>query len=86
MISKEEYEALLEDRPRKFGPEEVGFVETPDDVQAVCCACIHWFSNPARMNTVCEIMRLEPERDVPPLARCLWWTPDGKWYPLQEAQ
>lgn len=81
LASRDEYEALIDNRPRKFSPAEVGFVEKSDDAH-LCCGCIHWFINPARGSAVCEIMRPEPERDVPPQARCRFWTPDGEWYPL----
>lgn len=81
MVTKAEYDKLLDDRPRKFGPGEVGFQVRSDDAH-VCCGCIHWFANAARGAAVCEILRLPGEQDIPPQARCRFWTPDGEWYPL----
>jgi hypothetical protein len=81
VISRAEYEALLEDRPDKFGPDEVGYMEESESPE-VCCSCIHFFTNPTRMTNVCEVLRLEDDSNIPPLARCRFWTTDGSHYPL----
>ena len=83
LATKAQYESLLEDRPFKFEPEEVGYMERSDDAHC-CCSCIHWFNNPARATNVCEILRLPDDGNIPAQARCRWWTPDGTWYPLVE--
>jgi hypothetical protein len=76
-----DYNALLDDRPRKFGPDEVDYSPQSDDTY-VCCSCVHWFINPAQDAKVCEIVRLPTEADIPAQARCKFWTPDGGWLPL----
>lgn len=83
MISRDQYEQLLDDRPDKFDAEEVGFVKESNGAH-VCCSCIHFFHNPARSTTVCEIYRPDPEDNIPPLGGCNFWTPDGRRYPLLE--
>ena len=85
LVTELEYEALLADRPRKFNAEQVGF-QPESDSSEVCCSCMHYFVNPCRETKVCEIVRLDNEIEIPPLAKCQFWTADGFDHPLLEEE
>jgi hypothetical protein len=75
-------------RPHKFSAQEVDF-QFPAAGSAhfryQCGACWHYFSNATGEREVCEIMRLDPERNVPAGGTCCFWNRDGK-FPLLRAR
>lgn len=78
----DDYEQMLEDRPEKFEPEQVGFKQGGGTMGAGCGACVHFFKGTTR--TVCEIVRLPDEADIQPTDSCRFYTPDGTAHPLLE--
>lgn len=78
----EQYHDLMEDRPRKFTPEQAGYETKPVD-KHVCRACVHFFRSEAAKRTTCEIMRPENDSEnVMPHGWCRFWTGDYKTFPL----
>lgn len=79
MLSKSEYDAIVDDRPRKAAPEDVNF--RPDDGEGFpCVSCIHFYVGIAMEHTVCEIMR-PPDEQVPWNWTCNFHTSDGETFP-----
>ena len=86
LITIEEYELLMQDRPVKFGPSDVGFSRKPKYSQT-CDACVHWFKSPAAKRNTCEIMRPDDgDENVQPFNWCRYWTADYKTFPLLEKE
>jgi len=80
--SLEDYEHLLEDRPRKFSPAEVGFQKDKTGLYP-CLSCVHFYIGMAMEHNVCEIMRPEDEQ-IPWDFTCQFHTMDGKTFPKME--
>lgn len=80
MVTKEQYESLLNDRPRKFTPSQVNFHKAAQD-EPICIGCIHWYSGMAMGHNVCEIMRPKSE-EVPWDWTCMFNTRDGETFLL----
>lgn len=71
-----EYFRMLEDRPEKFTPEQVGYKEkAPRGQDEKCWRCAHFYYSAIDLHNVCEIMRPASE-DVKPEGACLFWTDD----------
>lgn len=82
MISKKEYEEILEDRPDKFAPDEVDFRRATGK-EPRCDECLHYFRRAVDGHAVCEIMRpLTVTEMVLPEMTCDYQTPDGESFPL----
>jgi hypothetical protein len=82
MIEFKEYLELLDDRPKKFTAEEVGFNEEAPEGEPPCASCVHYYTNLIGEFAVCEILRLNPEAYIPPFANCKFWNMDRKDFPL----
>jgi hypothetical protein len=81
--TKAEYERLLADRPRKFTGAEAGYVPAAkNDGDYTCSDCLHFYTGKAAGRSVCEVVRLTPERSIEPKARCKFWTHAGLKFPL----
>jgi hypothetical protein len=82
-VTKEMYDRLIENRPFKFAPEEVGYQKADDGNR--CDTCIHFFLRKTDGFAVCEIMR-DPDGDesVIPNYRCMFQSSDGEEYPYIE--
>lgn len=83
--SLKEYQALLEERPRKFTAAEVQFGIDP---KHPCAGCLHYYIGVQAEAHVCEIYRPEKKKiedeDVPPEGSCRFWTVDGTTFPKLE--
>lgn len=80
-VSFEEYVRLLEDRPNKFTPDQVGY-QPRGGKHHNCGRCAHFFSSIER--TVCEIMRIggdESYKDVERDGYCVFFNSDRQEYP-----
>jgi hypothetical protein len=86
MVNLDEYAELIEERPRKFTPEEVGYVEAPEGSAIRCAGCLHYYRRAIDGFATCEIMRSdETDRSgVEPDYRCQFQTVDGVVFPLME--
>ena len=80
MIDMELYQRLLENRPFKFGAEDVGYQKGEEHH---CDGCIHFFTRKVDGFHVCEIFRPGEEEEESIIAnyRCDWWTDDGENFP-----
>ncbi len=83
LITITEYEKLVADRPQKFSAEQVGYKDhTPRGQNEICSSCLHFYRGEVAERTVCEIFRPEGGKDVEALGFCLFWTLEGKRFPL----
>jgi hypothetical protein len=82
-----DYLELIEDRPRKFTPAEVGYVEAPEGSAITCNGCLHYYRRGIDGHSTCEIMRDErtDREGVRPDWRCRFQTVDGSSWPLVDA-
>lgn len=81
MVSKQRYEDLVSDRPKKFTALEIGFIHKATD-EHICGACWHFYKGKAAKRTVCEIYEGKGEdRKVPAAGSCSFWTNDGTNFP-----
>lgn len=81
-----DYHQLMDDRPVKFTPEQVGYTPRPK-FKETCDACVHWFKSPAAKRAVCEIMRPRSESEsVAPYGWCRFWTEDYRNFPLLDKE
>lgn len=83
-INEKQYQALLNERPRKFTAEQVDYRDADGDDR--CCNCQHYFNRPADNWGVCEIFRsVETDKvGVKPGYTCNWMTWDGESFPNQD--
>lgn len=81
--SLEEYEKLVEERPRKWSAEQVNY--RPGDGPEFCKGCRHFYERRLDRFGVCEVFRSKEtdEEGVQPNFVCDWWTQDGRKFPLQ---
>lgn len=79
-VTKREYDELMEDRPKKFTPGEVGYRDAQRG-EPCCAGCMHYFVGLVMGRNVCEIMR-PPGEHVEPEYTCRFQTRDGKVFPL----
>ncbi len=82
-VSKTEYDALLEERPRKFDAEQVGYERSTNDEEK-CANCVHLYSRVVDKFHTCELFRnAETDRvGVMPNWKCSFFTRDGETFPL----
>lgn len=80
MATKEQYEALLKDRPKKFSEKEVNYHEAKPS-EPNCAGCMHYFISAVRQIQTCEIMRPKSE-SVEPNYVCEFYSRDGENFPL----
>jgi hypothetical protein len=87
-VNREEYEDLVQERPRKFTPEEVGYEEAPEGSSIRCAGCFHYYRRAVDGLAVCEIMRSDETdtKGVEPEWRCRFQTVDGDSFPLLEEE
>src|SRR6202051_118583 len=64
LVTIEEYHALMEDRPKQFGPKHSGLVRGGGkaDPETACLHCVHFYSSPASAHTTCEVVRESDEK------------------------
>jgi hypothetical protein len=77
----ETYKALVGDRPAKFNAVQVGFKEKGGDSEGSCGKCVHHYISKASDHKVCEILRLENDKNIEPEDVCLFQSADGKTFP-----
>lgn len=82
--TKEQYLRLMEDRPKKFDANQVGYrrAELTEDTE--CQHCIHFYRRQVDKFSVCEIFRDEDtdRHGIDPRWVCDFFTPDGEEFPL----
>ena len=77
------YQRLLADRPGKLTASESGYTPPArNQTDYFCDECLHFYTGKAARRTVCEIVRLQPERSIEPKAKCRFWTRTGEKFPL----
>ena len=82
MLTLDGYFALMEDRPEKATPVEVGYSPRPQ-FKEVCDDCVHFFRGKVAKRNTCEIMRPDSETEsVAPMGWCWFWSADYKTFPL----
>lgn len=86
MVSLEQVEDLIAERPRKFSAEDVRYEKAPEGSAIRCASCLKYFKRAVDNFGTCEIFRdEEADRDgVLPDWRCAFWSADGNVYPLVE--
>ncbi len=84
MVSREDVDALMSDRIRKFSPEDVGYEKAPSGSAFRCASCVHGYSRHSDGFAICEIMRPKGDDPIQSDWRCLYWSADGYVYPLSE--
>jgi hypothetical protein len=72
---------MIEERPRKFSPEDVEYRES-EEIWRRCLRCIHFFERKSDRYCTCEIMRPEKDSPVDPDYVCSLFTKDGEEFPL----
>jgi hypothetical protein len=78
-----DYKHLLADRPAKFTGTESGYTPAAKNkTEYTCDDCRHFFTGPAAGYSVCEVVRLVPEKSIEPKAKCKFWTRTGERFPL----
>ncbi len=85
-ITKADYDALMEDRPKKFSSTAVGYRIAPRGSEQRCGNCAHFYVRMVDKFSTCEIFR-SVETDamgVNPHYLCDWWTSDGEKHPLTQ--
>lgn len=85
LVTIDELNALVADRPIKFGPKTSGFVRGGGKNGSPCLQCVRWYNSPASAHTTCEIVRVSDEDDqVKADDTCKLFSQDGKTLPLLE--
>ncbi len=85
MITREQIENVLSDRPFKFKAEQVHYRPAPNGSVLRCGSCVNLYRRAIDNFSVCQIMRSE-ETDadgVQPNFTCDWWSIDNEVYPRQ---
>lgn len=95
LVTIEEYHALMEDRPVKFGPKSTGFVRGggKKDPEHACARCVHFYESHAAAiaigkptHATCETTRESDDRDeIMADDTCKLWSANGKDLPLLTA-
>lgn len=86
MVTFEQYQQVVADRPKKFTAEEVGFEPASSGAER-CQGCWHWYQGPKAGRQICEIFVGQgEERQVNPEAVCKFWTADGAAFALLEQE
>jgi hypothetical protein len=80
VVSLKDYASLMDDRPKKMTPKEVGYREANDLRR--CGKCLHFYERKIDGYGVCELMRLEDEEPVEASHTCDLFTVDGEKFPL----
>ena len=84
LVTLEDYQEMVADRPEKFAPEEVDYDDS--DGPERCARCIHFYRSEAAERTTCEVMRPEDDEDVNPAYRCQFFTVYGQKFPMLDAE
>lgn len=94
LVTIEEYHALMEDRPIKFGPKSSGFVRGggKKDPEHACGACVHFYNAPIAARAMgkpthatCEVTRQsDSEDEIFAEDTCRLFSQDGINLPLLE--
>jgi len=84
MIDMELYQRLIENRPFKFGAEDVNYQDGEGEHR--CATCIHFFTRKVDGFHTCEIFRPseDGEESVIENYRCDFWSDDGEDFPYQK--
>ncbi len=78
-----DYHRLLSDRPDKFSGTEASYQSpSQNKTDYHCKDCLHFFTGKVAGYSVCEVVRLQPERSIEPEAKCKFWTHTGGRFPL----
>lgn len=88
LVDKGAYEDIINDRPEKFTPEEVGYEAAPLGSAIRCAGCRHYYIRAIDGFSVCEVMRsdLTDIEGVRPDWRCQFQTVDGDVFPLLDEE
>lgn len=82
LLTFAEYQEMMNDRPVKATPAQVGYSTKPR-FKEVCDDCVHFFRGKAARRNVCEIMRPDSETEsVAPMGWCWMWSSDYRTFPL----
>jgi hypothetical protein len=88
MVTLEDYQAVLDDRPFKFTAKQVGYNKAPEGSGMTCSGCLHYYRRAIDGFSVCEIFRSDEtdQEGVRPDWRCGFWTLDAQVHPLLEPE
>lgn len=78
--------ALMEDRPRKLLPEQVGYAPAPQGSEMRCGSCFHMYRRMIDNFGVCELVRPENDEEIKPHYRCELYSIDGDVMPFMESE
>jgi len=82
-----DYKHLLADRPVKLSGKEASYTPAAQNkTDYFCSDCLHFFTGKVAGYSVCEIVRLQPEKSIEPSAKCKFWTRTGERLPLLNAK
>jgi hypothetical protein len=90
-ITIEQYNAMMQDRPVKFGPKTSGFKRGAGAAEGKPCShCVHYYNSPIAAvamgkatHGTCELVRVsDTEDNIEPDDYCHLWSEDGKTLPL----
>lgn len=82
LVTLDDYFAIMNDRPEKFSPEEVGYSPKPK-YKETCDDCAAFFRGKVARRNVCEIMRPNSETEsVAPMGWCWFWHSNYIDFPL----
>ena len=85
LVTLEEYDLLMADRPMKFSASQVGYSPKPKYKQ-VCDDCISFFRGKAARKNTCEIFRPDNEETVQPMGWCRFWSNNYRDFPLLDKE
>jgi hypothetical protein len=88
MVTVEEVEAVLADRPYKLSAKDVGYQVAPEGSAMRCAACHHLYRRATDGFGVCELFRDDATdaEGIDPGFRCYFWSADGTVRPLIEEE
>lgn len=83
-VTREEIDALMQERVRKLTPEEVNYQPAPEGSAMRCASCFHMYLRAIDAHSICELIRSEEidNEGIKPNWRCLFWTVDSDVTPL----
>jgi hypothetical protein len=93
-VTRQQYEAMMTDRPVKFGPKTSGFVRGGGSNGFPCSHCVHFYNSPVTAiamekptHATCEVVRESSEKDeIEPNDTCKLFSKDGRTLPLLESE
>lgn len=82
MITFDQLVELMNDRPRKLLPEQVGYGPAPEGSAIRCGGCFHMYRRVIDNYGVCELVRPENDEEIQPHFRCGLFSVEGDVMPL----